>query len=298
MVMGQNPGKISTNYLIFLCIGLANQTDLWQCINNMCTAWQKAMWWVPTRGDCWRILTTAIKGWWDEGDNIILFMDMNENVWLPWLCIFSKLGLIEVLSDLHGDQAPAAHNRGKFYFLNHLCAVAKGGCLAFGEGIPSHHWGLWLDLPAYCTCLAEQTQLWSPAAWQLQCKDHSVEEHYNAILFKQLHTKGIFKQALHLQQFIKGTYMKCSKWKAYKYIDQTVTAAKLSAKCQYQKCKMGNVPWCLHLTNAIQQVLYWKEVLSKKKGSHIGTSVLHQQAKKAGLIHKLQNISDQNWNCS
>jgi len=33
-------------------------------------------------------LATAIKGWQEKGDNISLFMDMNEDIWLPWLGIF------------------------------------------------------------------------------------------------------------------------------------------------------------------------------------------------------------------
>jgi len=56
-------------------------------------------------------LCLSIKQWHEEGDNIIMFMDMNDNIWTPWLCaMIAEVGLVEIITHLHGSAAaPATH---------------------------------------------------------------------------------------------------------------------------------------------------------------------------------------------
>jgi len=54
---------------------------------------------------------------------------------------------------------------------------------------------------------------------------------------------------------------------------------------------MNQVLWSPALTKAIYWVLYWKGVIAKAKGRQVGTSMLHCQAKKVGLDHKLVVIN-------
>jgi len=68
--------------------------------------------------------------------------------------MFAEVGLVKVITKLHGTAiAPATHQWGRLpinriYVSKHLQDEAKAGYLTFGEGVPSDHRELWLNLPA------------------------------------------------------------------------------------------------------------------------------------------------------
>ncbi len=133
--------------------------------------------------------------------------------------------------------------------------------------------------------------LQSPQAHCLKCNDLQILNRYNSFLETQLKYQHIFKQLTSLQNEIHGNWITKSQVWEFKNINHVVTGTKLAAERQCHKLKIGNVPWCPSLTKAIQQILYWKGVLTKTCSGHIGTSVLRCRAKKAGLVHDLQQIT-------
>jgi len=69
-----------------------------------------------------------------------------------------------------------------------------------------------------------------------------------------------------------------------------VVKEKCLAECTCQKIKAGTIPWCPHVTQAINKILYWRGIQKKIASGRIGTSVLAARVKKAGLQHDLNNI--------
>jgi len=50
------------------------------------------------------------------------------------------------------------------------------------------------------------------------------------------------------------------------------------------------VSWCPRLTQAIAQILYWKGIWKRTKGSHIWPKYLQHMANKGGLRHKNEHL--------
>jgi len=99
-------------------------------------------------------LIAEIKIWQAEGDSIILMKDLNGDVCNQQLRQpFKDIGLDEVLTMINGWDAPHTHQQGsklidRIFMSHYLISSCKGGYMAFGEGVPSNHQALWLDLLA------------------------------------------------------------------------------------------------------------------------------------------------------
>ncbi len=96
-------------------------------------------------------LKHEIVEWQDEGDEIIVLTDFNEDVRLAWIRnFFDNLNLVEALTELSNLPPTATHNRGSatidgIYVSKGLLPSMTGGYLAFDAGIPSDHRALWVD---------------------------------------------------------------------------------------------------------------------------------------------------------
>jgi len=64
-------------------------------------------------------------------------------------------------------------------------------------------------------------------------------------------------------------------------------SACIQAEKQCHKFKMGWIPWTPDLTKMINQILYWKGVISWAQGHRVGTSVLRIYIHKGGLQHNI-----------
>jgi len=82
----------------------------------------------------------------------MILADINEDVQVhPILTIFNQMGLAKVTTATHGTSRPNTHNRGQnpidgIFISSNLLQGIKTGCFAFGEGIPSDHGAMWIDL--------------------------------------------------------------------------------------------------------------------------------------------------------
>jgi len=112
----------------------------------------------------------AITEWQAEGDSIILAADMNNDIQDPEIStLLLSVGLIEVSMNLHLTNPPATHNCGSapidgIFIPLTLLEHCKAGYLAFGNGIPSDHRALWLDIPTQCVCPVETEMIARPPA--------------------------------------------------------------------------------------------------------------------------------------
>jgi len=79
--------------------------------------------------------------------------NMNEDVREdPVLTTATNMGVQDAVMTQHGNDAPNTHNRGSapidgIFLLAQLIPTIQSGYLAFGEGIPSDHQLIWVDVP-------------------------------------------------------------------------------------------------------------------------------------------------------
>jgi len=147
--------------------------------------------------------------WQEEGDHVILLMDFNEDVCLPWIKqFFAKVNLLDVLTKLMGPIGTATHNMGStlidgIYVSRKLFLVVKGGYLVFDTGIPNNHRALWIDLPGVILGLCKAYTPKQSNAQHLQCKDPCVVRTYLQMLSQQLSTDNLLSRAANLIKCIK-----------------------------------------------------------------------------------------------
>jgi hypothetical protein len=143
-------------------------------------------------------LTSAIAEWKQEGDHIILGMDANEDVRSGEVDSFlKKVGMREVIIELHREVSPpATYNRtNKRQPIHGLWAtpgitISRGGYLAFGEGCPSDHRGLWFDVE-YSVAFGHRTPtLLPPQPKRLKAKDPRVVKKFLKSVTKTMRRTG------------------------------------------------------------------------------------------------------------
>jgi len=99
-------------------------------------------------------LTAEIKLWQEEGEEVIVLADMNEDVLAPDIQKFcAETHLVEMISFLHEASLVLTHQRGSkaidgIFLSQSLLEEAKGGFLRFGEVMVSNHRAVWIDIPA------------------------------------------------------------------------------------------------------------------------------------------------------
>jgi len=137
-------------------------------------------------------ITKDILQWQDEGDQIILLTDFNDDITLQqarqWV---GKLGLVEAVTWLNTNDAPPTFQRGSrpidgIFAAPQLLERAAGGYLAFGEAVPSDHRAIWVDFVLPQVCPRRQEAYSQPKARRLQCKDPRVVDKYNNVLHEKL----------------------------------------------------------------------------------------------------------------
>jgi len=66
-----------------------------------------------------------LQQWQEDGEHIIILMDFNEDVSLPWIKnLFAQLNLFEVLNMLMSPPTTATHNQGSMPIDEILCPVS------------------------------------------------------------------------------------------------------------------------------------------------------------------------------
>jgi hypothetical protein len=94
-------------------------------------------------------ITAAITQWTQEGDQIILMIDSNEDIRL-FSHALQHTGLREVLLTRHGQNSPTTFNRGSIpidgIFASPTLDIIAGGYLEFGFCPLTDHRGLWIDI--------------------------------------------------------------------------------------------------------------------------------------------------------
>jgi len=192
----------------------------------------------------------------------------------------ADLGLVEAITHLHPIGAPPTFQRGShpidgIFAALQLLDQAAGGYLSFGDGIPSDHHAIWLDLHLPEIRPATLTEHIKPQAQWLQCQDPQVVNRYNMALLDILQKQSIPNRIKQLNDTLQGP-SDLRQWyqRELNTIDHAKTETKKGTENQCHKLKCGRVQWCLSITQAINKILFWKSILKCELGGKVGITIL------------------------
>jgi len=239
-------------------------------------------------------LQTKIQEWQTSGDHAIIMTNFNNNAMAaPAQLWASCLGAV---SFLHQESVPSPtfqyglHPVDGIFVSPELLTNAQGSYLGFRKAIASDHRAVWLDLDLpQLSPMAGEAYIW-PMARRLQCKDPQIIAKYNGHLWSQLQKHDIPIRLTQVVSTIHHGFLSHNQCKVLDMIDQEVTMAHQVAEQQCRKFRSGQVLWCPLVTQAINQILYWKGVMKWINGSYIGTTILCTWAKKTGLCHGMHQL--------
>ena len=129
-------------------------------------------------------LTDQIELWASKGENIVLFVDANENLnkngHLQRLLIGDKCNLIDPIRALYPNtRPPPTYHRNRTYPIDSVFVsrklrhIYKGGWLRFGEGIGDHR-AIYMDIPTSLLLGENKFQIPPPKVRRLKCNDPKV----------------------------------------------------------------------------------------------------------------------------
>jgi len=178
-------------FALLLCIGHVNLMVHYQLINNILVGHSLTVAKWNVQKAVIMDMVQAIWQWQEEGDAIILMMDLNGDVRdLELTQPFLDLGLLEVLTTLYGRQVPATHQQSSLpidgiFVSAHLALFVSNGYLPFGDGVPSNQEDVWLDLPMEVFCPLACDCLVPLKTWHLKWQDPWVMTKHNTLLKNQ-----------------------------------------------------------------------------------------------------------------
>jgi len=192
------------------------------------------------------------------------------------------MGLQDAVTTQHGPSTPNTHNRGStpidgIFVPSNFIPAIYSGYLVFGEGIPSNHRAVWVDILIE-TLGWFKTVEWIPSqAWWLKCEDPWLVKRYLQALEEELTKPTTFTRLKILVQQVSGHWLTCAQKIQLETINSETTMAKLAAEKWCRKLPVGKVQWCPKITQAIARILYIKK---HQGGGHISTKYLICLAKK------------------
>ena len=229
--------------------------------------------------------------WMDEGDQLIIGIDANEDVRIGATAeFFQTLGMREAILDKHSQSSPpATHNRNNqrqpidgLFVTPGLQAVAAGYS-AFGDGCPSDHRVLWADFTYTDAFGLSSTPLVCPGARRLNTKNPRLVEKYVQLLRKQLVHSGLAKRLFDLE--LSATQQGWSTLLQEEYDDIQASHLKLRTLIErnLRKLRMGGIPWSPKLQVFRNAIELWSMILRKRQGVKVSNTRIRRFMAKTGI---------------
>ena len=237
-------------------------------------------------------LTSAIAEWKLEGDHIILGMDANEDVRGGEVDLFMKtVCMREVILELHCESSPpATYNRNnKRQPIDGLWAtpgitISRGGYLAFGDGCPSDHRGLWFDVE-YSVAFGHRTPtIVPPQPKRLKAKDPRVVKKYIKSVKKTMKSSG------YTSRYDKFKRQSKEGWddsleREYNVLQRENTRIRAASEKKIRKLTMGGVPWSLEIQQIRDKIELWEMLVRRKKKVKVSVKRIRRFLKKGSSSH-------------
>ena len=239
-------------------------------------------------------LCGEITKWQEEGDRIILMMDVNEHVDNDNISTtFENMGLTEAIIGRHQEDAgyQATFNRGRDpidgIFVSQELHIQSAGYLPFGES-PSDHRGLWIKLKEEDVFGYSMEKIDPPLARRLTLEDPRVVNKWIDIYKTFLLNNKVIHRAFKLQVSIEQGLWNETSEKEYEVIRNLRKQGIQLADSKCRKLHMGEVPWSMTLQSARDEIELWTNVVSRKRGTKVSTRFISRLEKTVGISHSLQ----------
>jgi hypothetical protein len=198
-----------------------------------------------------------LKKWIEEGDQVIVAGDFNDDVRTGLVhTTFMELNMDELILRQHGSNAPNTFIKGSVpidgIFGTKGLDVLFSGYTSGNWGLLSDHRALWVDLDMYSTFGGISAPLWRPRIRRLKLEDPRIVNTFNKLRRQHLEKHNLESIRSHIAQLRDQDRNDDNTWiQAFERLDRLRVQGILEADRRCRRIKCGNVPW----SPAIQQCM-------------------------------------------
>jgi hypothetical protein len=222
-------------------------------------------------------LTEEIKEWLDNGEQIILMIDLNDDVTRGLAHDKLKaIGLQESITTRHGNSQPSTCNRGNKaidgMYVSSTIMIQKGGYCPFNT-FPSDHRALWIDVTINNICGNNMAPVLHPQARRLKCNDPKIQKKWTTLYLKALAEQNAIQRVYKLQTQLVQPLTE-PMIQEYEKLRRIRTNARRHADNKCRKLRMGGVPYSVELSTARKKIELWQAILSWKLGRKVNSKYI------------------------
>ena len=240
-------------------------------------------------------LCNQIRNWQNNGENIVLLIDANENLARTGplqSLLLHDCQLIDPIREIHANpktSLPATSLTGSvpidsIFVSPQLRNITRGGWIRIEESIGDHR-ALFIDIPTHTLLGEEPFTVQRHTARKLICDQPKVVNKCNKLLHRQLKSQHTFQSYATFEQNLQNNkYTDDEAILLLDKIDRSITNSVLYAEKRCRKIKAGAAPYTPALHKAGTTINLWNNVIRKKKGCNISSTYIKRIAKKANII--------------
>ena len=224
-----------------------------------------------------------VQAWKEEGDQIVIGIDANEDVRTGKLAkAFRDEGLIEICTTSHGQNGPTTYDRGQRpidgIFVTSTLMASRCGYLPF----EFDHRALWIDIPMSVALGHEVAEIQRPAARRLKNNDPRVRNRYLKLYSEALKENQLFERLDCLTRRISNPPSSADV-KEYNIIDRLRTCAMLKAERHCRTLKMGGVPFSPDYNATRKRIAAWSLLVKRLEGGRVNSRFLQRKMHQADI---------------
>jgi hypothetical protein len=218
-------------------------------------------------------LSQDIRKWQEEGDQLVIGMDANEDVRSGILHdAMSFMQLREAVTTRHGNLGPRTFRGGSKpidgLFVSLTLLDSRCGYLPFLPWFD--HRCLYINIPASIAFGHALPPVATQRARQLKCQDPRIMEKYTSLYSQFLQEHNLVERAFSLQTIM--TYSANSamtdEWES---IDALRVKGMQEAERNCRKFRTGEVPWSPILQEIMDRIAAWKLMRRKREGKRVSS---------------------------
>ena len=237
-------------------------------------------------------LTDDIQRWQQNGENIVLFIDCNENLNkngpVQRALTTDKCQLIDpVRHKFKNYVAPPTYQRNNSFPIDsvfvsrRLRHITKGGWLRFGEGIGDHR-AIFIDIPSHILLGEDKFIIPPPQVRRLKCEDPRIVQKFNDLLESQYKQHHVLQRIEQLNRTFHTPLLPHEINELEKLDNISTFAVKYSDK-RCRKLHMGQVPFSDTTKRAGSVINLWKLVIRKKLRCNVSSKLIKNLASQLGI---------------
>ena len=193
-------------------------------------------------------LQSLIQPWIDQGDQVILCMDANEDVRSNRIHQFTSiLGLQDAILTQHPNPPATCDKNNNRQPIDAIWVTpgllpVLSGYLPFDEGCPSDHRLIWIDI-VKDTFLGNSSKLATPKPRRLKASDPRIVEKYNHLLLNEITTHNLLLRLRSIQSRAKQTGWTQPLEDEYNSINTIQLNLRKKIEKKIRKLRTGGKPW-------------------------------------------------------